>query len=149
MGLGEEQIKLFRGFTEWCKQYGVRSLPARPTTIAAYLQTGVADCLAAAEAIRLAHQAQLLPCPIGTDCVRAVLSELLQDKPPRSWKSSEQLLWAELPPEIRAAVARREHERELVIRRCQNQAAAAKAELKRLSDSAETKPVTPTNEETQ
>src|SRR5271166_4792619 len=64
--LSEEQAKLFHRFAEWCKQYGVRSLPARPTTIAAFLASLVADDpFAAAEAIRVAHQVQQLPCRLA------------------------------------------------------------------------------------
>jgi hypothetical protein len=128
--LSEEQAIAFELFAVWCRQNGVRSLPARPTTIALYLQTALADPFAAAEAIRMAHQMQGLACPISSSVVRAVLNELLSDhKPPRSWRAEEKLLWAELPPEIRSVIARREQERDRAVRIAQCELAELRKRL--------------------
>jgi hypothetical protein len=116
-GLTEEQAIVFELFAVFCRQNGVRSLPARPTTIALYFQTPLADAFAAAEAIRVAHQVHALPCPVSTDVVRFRLNELLDDKPPRSWRAEEKLLWCELPPEIRKVIKRREQEDAAAVRR--------------------------------
>jgi hypothetical protein len=115
--LSEQQALLAEHFGIWCRQRGVRSLPARPTTIALYLQTALADAFAAAEAIRVAHQVHSLPCPVSTDVVRLQLNELMSDKPPRSWRAEEKLLWCELPPEIRKVIKRREQEDAAAVRR--------------------------------
>jgi hypothetical protein len=115
--LSEEQAIAFEHFAIYCRQQGVRSLPARPTTIALYLSTALADAFAAAEAIRVAHQVHSLPCPISTDVVRFRLNELMSDKPPRSWRAAEKLLWCELPPEIRTVIKRREQEDAAAVRR--------------------------------
>jgi hypothetical protein len=41
----------------------------------------------------------------------------------RSWTPYERALWAELPPVIRNAIERRERERDVALRRMQNQVA--------------------------
>jgi hypothetical protein len=132
--LDPHQRALFSAFEHFCRTNGVRALPASPTTIAAYLRAALAegDALAAAEAIRIAHQAHGLPCPVSTHVVRAQLNELLEDKPPRSWRADEQLMWAALPPEIRAVIARRERQRDLELRRLQS-----KVDLQRHNGAAE------------
>jgi hypothetical protein len=133
--LSEEQAIAFELFAVWCRQHGVRSLPARPTTIALYLQTALADAVAAAEAIRVAHQVHSLPCPVSTDVVRFRLNELSDDKPPRSWRNAEKLIWCELSPEIRAVIKRREQEDSAAVRIAQCEL----AELRKRLEGAETK----------
>jgi hypothetical protein len=138
--LDHHQRALFSAFEHFCRSNGVRAIPAAPAIVACYLRTCLAegDALAAAEAVRMAHQAHGLPCPVSTHVVRAQLNEMLEDKPPRSWRASEQLLWAALPPEIRGIISRRERERDLALRRKQNEL----AELKRQTATApESKPV--------
>jgi hypothetical protein len=143
--LDQHQRALFSAFEHFCRSSGVRAIPAAPAIVAFYLRTSMAegDALAAAEAIRIAHQAHGLPCPASTHVVRAQLNELLDEKPPR-WRAEEQLLWAALPPEIRAVIARRERQRDLELRRLQNKVAA---DLQRQTATApEAKPVAETKE---
>jgi hypothetical protein len=123
--LDSHQRAFLNDFEQWCRANGVRSCPAAPITIAVYLRTAMAegDALAAAEAIRLAHQVHQLPCPVSTSVVRATLNEMLDDKPPRSWRADEQLLWGSLPPEIRGVISRRERERDVALRRLQSKMA--------------------------
>jgi hypothetical protein len=138
--LDPHQRALFSAFEHFCRSSGVRAIPAAPAIIAFYLRTRMAegDALAAAEAIRIAHQAHGLPCPVSTHVVRSQLNELLEDKPPRSWRADEQLMWATLPPEIRAVIARRERQRDLELRRLQGKV----ADLQRQTATApEAKPV--------
>jgi hypothetical protein len=145
--LDQHQRALFSAFEHFCRSSGVRSLPASPTTIAAYLRAALAegDALAAAEAIRIAHQAHGLPCPVSTHVVRSQLNELIDEKPPRSWRADEQLMWAALPPEIRGVISRRERERNLALRRKQNEL----AELTRQTATApEAKPAANIKDET-
>src|SRR5262249_26479103 len=53
-----------------------------------------------------------------------MLSEVLAIEPaPRSWNKDEKASWVQLPPEIKAAIGRREHQREKELRRLQNQVA--------------------------
>jgi hypothetical protein len=117
--LSEEQAIAFELFAVWCRRNGVRSLPVRPSTLAVYLQSGVAgsDPFAVAESVRIAHQIHGLPCPVSTDVVRLQLNNLLDEKPPRSWRADEKLLWCELPPEIRKVIKRREQEDAAAVRR--------------------------------
>jgi hypothetical protein len=128
--LDPHQRAFLAGFDQWCRANGVRSFPAAPAAIAVYLRASLSegDALAAAEAIRLAHQAHGLPCPVSTNVVRAQLNVMLDDKPPR-WKPDEQLLWAALPPEIRGILTRKERERDTALRRKQNELAELKRNL--------------------
>jgi hypothetical protein len=69
------------------------------------------------------HHYYFLADPCSSIPVRTVLERRLTIHAPRSWRRDEQLIWAQLPPEIRATISRREHERETSIRRKHNQAA--------------------------
>jgi hypothetical protein len=138
-----------RQFADWCRGQGIRRCPAAVASVALYVrslhQTGVepAKILLALEAIQAAHDHHGLPSPCATAVVRSELGRITNIQPPRSWRKNEQLVFMGLPVEIRAAIERREHQREVQMRRCQNDAAELK---KRQSDGA-AKPVTKPNEE--
>jgi hypothetical protein len=70
---------------------------------------------------------------------------VLHIDPPRSWRKPEQEMFVTLPVEIRAAISRREKQRETEVRRLQNLV----ADLKRLNQTAaDTKPVNTEKETT-
>jgi hypothetical protein len=135
---------LLTPFIAWCQGLGVRPVPARPTTIASYLQytfdLGITlertlEVLAAIEAM---HDCVGASNPVQTAVVSNLLETVLKLEPPRSWKREEQQAWALLPPMVRQAISRREANREKEIRRLQNKTAD---ELKRHTDGADSKPV--------
>jgi hypothetical protein len=121
-------------FFQWCESQRVRSLPARPASVAAFAQSlkdlGVRrDKISAAlSAIEALHFAASLGNPIATPLVRIVTAASTIE-PPRSWTGPEKTLFSELPVELQRAVARRERERETELRRCQNQLAELKKRL--------------------
>jgi hypothetical protein len=134
-------------FVQWAEAQRVRALPARPTTVAAYVQyqqdqgvkrQTIAERL---EAISQLHFAASMANPCATPVVR-ITTAASTIEPPRSWTKDEQQLFTGLPVEIQAVVARREHDREKVMRRAQNEA----AEAKRLMAVAAKKPANTTNE---
>lgn len=105
-------------FVRWCADHGVRSCPATPATVAAFVRfTGSEISAALLSAIAECHDAANLANPVATAAVRSELNRVLRLTPPRSWKAHEKLLWADLPPDIRATVARREQQRETEVRR--------------------------------
>jgi hypothetical protein len=81
------------------------------------------EMAAAVTAIAELHDSQGLSNPVATAAVRSELSRVLRLKPPRGWRSAEKLLFAELPPEIAVVVARREEQRDIELRRLQNEVA--------------------------
>ena len=57
---------------------------------------------------------------------------LAKNPPPRSWPQAEKELWLELPPHLRDCVKKHEDRRDLEIRRCHNELARARQQLKEL-----------------
>jgi hypothetical protein len=107
----------WKDFVAFAEREGVRSLPAKSQTVAAYLLSGsitheqALDVLAV---IARRHDKHGLSNPCATAGVRMVLELMLDDKPPRSWKKDEQEVWKCLPEEIRYALSRREEQRDRV-----------------------------------
>jgi hypothetical protein len=133
---------------EWADQQRVRSLPARPASVAAFLQhqrdRGVSKetISATLSAIEQLHTAANWGSPTASPVVR-IITAASTISPPRSWTREEQQLFPELPIEIQVVVARREKNRETELRRAQNEA----GELRRLiKTAADSKPVETINE---
>ena len=136
-------------FLQWSATQKVRALPARPTSVAAFVQwqedlgiprEKIGTVLSAIEAM---HNAASLGNPVATPLVRTITAASTIE-PPRSWTKDEKELFTGLPVEIQVVVARRERERDTVLRRAQNEA----ADLRRLlKTAAETKPVDSQKEE--
>jgi hypothetical protein len=122
-------------FTHWCRKQVVRELPAKPTTVAAYLQDEIAGgmdvqhALALLAAIEASHDAVGLSNPVRTAAVRQVLDGVVKVDPPRSWPAADKAEFALLPPEIREVIAKREQERDRALRRAQNELAESKKQL--------------------
>jgi hypothetical protein len=131
-------------FLMWCQQQRVRAIPAKVTTICAYVtyqqdqgisRTTIAERLDAIESL---HFAALVGNPCANPLVRTITAASTIEAP-RSWGDKEaKRLFAQLPVEMQAQVALREQDRETRLRRSQNEA----ADLRRLlKTAAETKPV--------
>lgn len=121
----ETELALQREFVKWCSDKCVRHCPARPWVVASFIlerghggESHVLDCLAAVAALHNKHN---LANPCASAYVRAVMETMIDDKPPRSWTRHEKELFALLPAEIRAAVGRREQQRETYVRHTQNE----------------------------
>jgi hypothetical protein len=115
-------------FLQWAATQKVRALPARPTSVAAFYQwqddLGVPrDKIGTVlSAISAMHYAASLGDPVATPIVRTVTAASTIE-PPRSWTKDEKELFTGLPVEIQAVITRREHDRERIMRRAQNEAA--------------------------
>jgi hypothetical protein len=143
-------IALINPFIEFCAAVGVRHAPAKPTTVAGYIlhhaSIGTPEdrTLAFVAAIERLHDHYGLANPVATPAARFALEQVVKDEAPRSWTKPEKLLWATLPPKIRAVIAKREHARETHLRRSQNVLAEQRRQLK---TAAEPKPVDETEKE--
>jgi hypothetical protein len=110
-------------FAQWQKDLGVP-------------KEKISATLSAIEAL---HHAAALGNPIATPLVRTITAASTIS-PPRSWTKEEWGLFRELPIEAQLVVARRERDREITLRRSQNEAAELR-KLLRLSVGGTDKPV--------
>ena len=124
-------------FLAWCEMQKVRAVPARPQCVAAYVQyqqdQGISRQLIAErlEAIADLHNAASMGNPCATPVVRTVTGGSTIE-PPRSWDKESKIAFTELPVEIQAVIAKREHDRERELRKSHNIAGDLRQELKRL-----------------
>src|SRR5262249_28292922 len=131
---------------------GVRYCPAKPYVIAAYVidqaATGASTetLLRRVQAISALHDRHGLSDPVSSTAARYALAYAIPTDPPRSWNKEEKASFVQLPHEIKAAIQRREHQREVQLRRMQNEVAALK-KLTAVSTAPESsKPVETKNE---
>jgi hypothetical protein len=134
--LTAEDRELLGPWLEYCKEAGVRHAPAKPWCVAAFILHENNRCvpdrmiLARCRAITKLHDKFGLANPVATHVVSAVLDTIIKDPAPRSWTKQEQEDWPLLPPSIKAAIARRERERDTKLRQLQNEVAGLKKQLK-------------------
>jgi hypothetical protein len=137
-------------FLNWTTQANVRYCPAKPFVVAAYVidqaTTGASTetLLRRVNAISALHDRYNLADPVSTAAARYALATAIPSEPPRSWNKAEKAAFVGLPPEVKAAIQRRDHQREVELRRMQNQV----AELKRQTTAADTKEPVEIKEET-
>ena len=149
--LDETTIALLQPFIQFCSAAGVRSCPARPHAVCAWILseakrgTPADRILATLSAIEEWHDRSGFANPVTTSVTGFALDQVIKTEPPRSWTRLEQGMFRHLPPEIRAAISRREHEREKTMRRSQNEAADLRHKLKQVADNKE--PVNETTKE--
>jgi len=128
-------------FLRWCEAQRVRSLPAKPVSVAAFVRyqqdRGVPRPMISEslEAIEALHDAASQANPVATPIVRTTTAASTIEAP-RSWTKSEQLLFTGLPPEVQSVIVRRESDRERTLRRAQNELAETKKLLLRLQTAA-------------
>jgi Skp family chaperone for outer membrane proteins len=121
-------------FVNWAETQKVRALPARPCSVAAFAQwqkdMGVPKdkITATLSAIEAMHNAASLGYPIATPIVRTITAASTIEAP-RSWTKDEKQVFTQLPVEIQRVVARRERDREIQLRRGQNEIAEMRKRL--------------------
>jgi hypothetical protein len=129
--LSDEMKALLAPFVAWCEAQRVRALPARPTTVAAYLQAqkyrGVQpfETLLAIEAL---HILAGMANPVAVPVVRSMI-EGESVVPPRSWTRVEKEEFQLLPRHVQEVLVRRENDRERALRRGQNEIAEERKRL--------------------
>jgi hypothetical protein len=134
--LAHDQLERFGRFMEFAKERCCRAIPARPTTIAAFvvhehgLGTPAQQILSLLEAIEAHHNHHGLANPNATAIVRLALDNVIHVEPPRSWPKEDKVRFGMLPPDTRDIIARRERDREIGLRRGQNEIAELRKRLK-------------------
>jgi hypothetical protein len=140
--LSDETRERVTPFVAWCGNQKVRALPARPTSVAAFVQwqldqrvprQAIVETL---QAIENLHFAASVGNPVSAPVVAATLGSTID--PPRSWTKDDKAYFTTLPLHTQEIVARREQQRETDLRRRQN---ALAEERKRLQAAADPKPV--------
>jgi hypothetical protein len=146
--LSDEARQRVLPFVQWCETQRVRALPSRPQSVAAWVQWQldqrvprqvIVEVLASIEAL---HNAASVGNPVSAPVVAATLGTTVD--PPRSWKKEDKEFFTTLPLHTQEIVARREQQREVELRRLQNET----ARYRRLMAGADnTKPVASTEKE--
>ena len=139
--LAKDVLERLDIFGKWCASKQARKCPAKPKTVAAFalaqheLGATAQVVLAMLAAIEALHEYHGLSNPVRTIAVRAALETIIKVDPPRSWPREDKVRFAQLDPDIRQVIARREADRDRQLRRLQNEAA------ERRHNGADTKPV--------
>lgn len=127
-------------FNKWASSKSARRCPAKPTTCALFalehadLGVPVQHTLAQLDAIEKLHDKFSLSNPVRTAIVQAALETIIKVDPPRSWPRQDKVRFARLDPDIRQIIETRERQRDVALRKLQN-------ETKQRLNGAETKPV--------
>jgi len=130
-------------FENWCALNGrLQPIPASPTTISSFVRSiaplGIDKVFAAVQEISRAHYTIGLPCPCsGPGLVTSAINAVSKVTPPRSWSKPMQAQFMHLPWDVQSCIVKRETERDQEVRRSQNEANAAKQELKQLKKESE------------
>jgi hypothetical protein len=134
--LAEDVAKRWVRFVKWCDDKNVRSLPAKPATVATYIEDqdrarilGTKFILAILDAVERAHDAAGLANPVRCALPRMAIEQIVKVAPPRAWPKEQKAEWALLPIEIRANLTAREDQRDAWFRKQQNQAAEERKAL--------------------
>ena len=116
-------------FGKWCVVRGVRSLPAAPAHVAAFLaensglSKSVKQIWEMVREISHAHVSNGYADPTAGSAVGDMINSIAMIPAPRSWSKDEKLRFKDLPYDLQLIVNRREADREREIRRAQNEAA--------------------------
>jgi hypothetical protein len=120
-------------FLAWCQHRGVRSIPARPASVALFVLENEAlgiDALSRMVVeISGAHLRQGRSDPTSGYPVATALNSIAKIEPPRSWPKERKARFATLPYYLQLYVAGHEKQREATVSRAINEAAQARKEL--------------------
>jgi hypothetical protein len=121
-------------FAQFCAQWKVPALPARPATIAAFVlqnQTlGAEALLSVLSEIAAAHITASFSDPTTQWQVNAVMAQLAKIEQPRSWTKEDRIEFSRLPVTVQAIVLRRESERDAALQRSLQLIADERKQLK-------------------
>jgi hypothetical protein len=131
--LAQARMRAAPMFARWCELNGVRFYPAAPADVAKF----VADCASlgierlwpAIQEISVMHSSLGLADPTLGGVVAAAVSDVGGVDPPRSWPDDRKRRFRSLPYDLQVYTAAHEAQREKVLRRAQNEAAAMRRKL--------------------
>ena len=126
--------EVWQDFKSWCDSEGVRFLPSRPSSVAAWMldrKLSHERMLDAIAVITKMHDRHSLPNPTATAAVRSVLELEIEAKPPRTWKTEIKEVWGRLPADIRYEIARLERSRDVTFSRLWHEQIELKKQLEK------------------
>jgi hypothetical protein len=127
-----ERVAAISMFENGCRSKGVCSLPAVVATFAADCEVlGLEKLVEIVAAIANVHSSHGFADPTYGR-VSAELGGIVRLEPPRAWPREHWQRFRSLPYELQVYLAGHEKRRETVVRRSQNEAAAARRELAEL-----------------
>jgi hypothetical protein len=131
--LAQARMRAAPMFARWCELNGVRLCPAAPADVAKFVadcaSLGIARLWPAVQEISAVHRSLGLADPTLGGIVAAAISDVAGIDPPRSWPGDRKQRFKSLPYDLQVYVAAHEAQREKVLRRAQNEAAAARRKL--------------------
>ncbi len=130
-----ERVAAISMFENWCRSKSARPLPALPAVVAAFAADcevlGIEKLIEIVAAISNVHTSRGFADPTFGP-VSAELGRIAKLDPPRAWPREHWERFRSLPYELQVYLASHEKRRETVLRRSQNEAAAARRELAEL-----------------
>jgi hypothetical protein len=131
--LGPQPRDAFRPerFIKWCDEQSLPWRPATPSVIAKFVleHTKIGKLLEEIRCLSEAHTSAGLPDPTAAWQVTTALLRLTKIDPPRSWPDAEKVVFLSLPPDLQKYLIIREKDRDVTLRRAQNEAAEARKQL--------------------
>jgi hypothetical protein len=128
-------------FAAWCERKGVKTLPARPASVALFvLENGGLGVDALALMVLKISQFHLRrgqADPTSGYPVATALNRIAKIDEPRSWPKEKKARFTSMPYDLQKYVAAHEGQREKEIRRAHNDAATARRELAAIQKPAE------------
>jgi len=131
--LAQARMRAAPIFAKWCELNGTSFCPAAPADVARFVSDcaslGIEQIWVSVQGIAKLHASLGLADPTLGGPVSAAISEVGRVVPPRSWPDRWKQRFALLPHDLQIFVASHEAQRERVLRRAQNEAAAARQKL--------------------
>jgi hypothetical protein len=131
--LAEARLHAAPLFARWCARDGAMFCPASPAAIARFLREhaslGVKQLWPALQDISRLHTSMGLADPTLAGPVAAVLHDITDVAPPRTWPATWKERFKTLPYDLQTFIADHEAARDKALRRAQNDAAAARQKL--------------------
>jgi hypothetical protein len=121
-------------FGKWCIQRGVRSLPAAPIHVAAFVRdcepnAPIEKIWEAVQEVSQSHLSNGIADPTAGGIVAETINGIAKIEPPRSWPDPLKARFKSLPYDLQVYVEKHERDREKAVRRAQNEAAQARQAL--------------------
>ena len=127
-------------FNAWCAATKTPAHPAAPLAVVSFIEQvshiGINKVLEIVDEISFAHRG--VPDPTLSPLVASAVNALDPISPPRSWPKDHWPIFNALPHRLKQYLAGHDKQRELVIRRAQNEAADAKRALREHLEQKET-----------
>jgi hypothetical protein len=147
-------VALPQEFSTWASRHQLTMLPARPSSIAAFItahrEIDAKQLLQLVEQIADAHESRNFADPTKTWPATFALSRLTNIAPPRSFNSDARDMFHDLSPRLQQYLVQREQERDRGLHQSQQKLSDARKEIEKLVREAESKstPETQTKETT-